>query len=104
MVTNHISKLPLIDGEFVILVETMRLAQVAYFEAANRAIGMDGSVQRRRLLNEAKRLERLVDSKVAAFVAEVKRLDQYTGRIKGSEMPGVYNVPREIEAEENGGA
>jgi hypothetical protein len=103
MVTNHIKNLPSIAGEFVVLVETLRLAQVAYEEAAKNVVSMNGSVYRRKLLIEQRRLERLVDSKVAAFMADVKKLDQYTGRMKGSsELPGVYNVERETKTETGG--
>ncbi len=73
--------LPVIGGDFVVLVERMRQAQSDYFKTRNASA-----------LKESKRLEHLVDAMIGGWRRETAKLEKWGNGHKTDELRGVYDV------------
>ena len=81
--------------ELVALVETMRQAQVRFFEISNDRTGKYQPHQRTRALQAAKVAETRVDAWLVLYREEVRRLEKWEESVRTDELKGLYNVERD---------
>jgi hypothetical protein len=88
--------------EFVTLVCDMREAQREWFDFATHLDVPRSREQRADVLKRAKAAEQKVDAWLQKYTADRVQLEMWKRDVKGSELPGVYNVTREEDLAEHG--
>ena len=85
---------PIIDNEIIELVETMRQAQVKYFEMARDRSGKYQEHQKRRALQAMQTAEHKVDVFLANYKAESVIYQRLMDSVRTDEIPGLYNAAK----------
>ena len=85
---------PTIGSELVELVETMRAAQIKYFDMIMEREGRKSDHERRRALQAAKAAERKVDEWIANYHAELQAYQRAMKKQQTDEEPGLYDATK----------